>query len=49
MSALEQKRFYRFEDGKMFFGPAPNSTRSGDEAADPTPDARPSLNIVRQL
>jgi hypothetical protein len=27
----EQKRFYRFENGKMLFGPAPNSVRSGDE------------------
>jgi hypothetical protein len=27
----EQKRFFRFENGKMFFGPAPNSIRSGNE------------------
>jgi len=27
----EQKRFYRFENGKLFFGPAPNSTRGGTE------------------
>ena len=27
----EQKRFFRFEDGKMFFGPAPNSIRFGSE------------------
>jgi hypothetical protein len=27
----EQKRFFRFENGKMFFGPAPNSLRSGGE------------------
>lgn len=25
----EQRRFYRFEGGKMFFGPAPNSMRNG--------------------
>jgi Lipocalin-like domain len=25
----EQKRFFRFENGKMFFGPAPNSIRAG--------------------
>jgi Lipocalin-like domain len=28
----EQKRFYRFENGKMLFGPAPNSIRAGGEA-----------------
>jgi hypothetical protein len=27
----EQKRFFRFENGKLLFGPAPNSSRSGDE------------------
>jgi hypothetical protein len=27
----EQKRFYRFEDGKMLFGPAPNSIRRGPD------------------
>ena len=27
----EQKRFFRFEDGKLIFGPAPNSMRSGAE------------------
>jgi hypothetical protein len=27
----EQKRFFRFENGKMFFGPAPNSIRTGGE------------------
>jgi hypothetical protein len=27
----EQKRFFRFENGKMFFGPAPNSIRAGGE------------------
>jgi hypothetical protein len=27
----EQKRFFRFENGKMFFGPAPNSIRAGSE------------------
>jgi hypothetical protein len=27
----EQKRFFRFEDGRMFFGPAPNSVRGGAE------------------
>ena len=26
----EQKRFFRFENGKMLFGPAPNSMRSAD-------------------
>jgi hypothetical protein len=27
----EQKRFYRFEDGKLLFGPAPNSIKAGDQ------------------
>ena len=27
----EQKRFFRFENGKLIFGPAPNSIRSGTE------------------
>lgn len=27
----EQRRFYRFENGRLLFGPAPNSIRSGDE------------------
>jgi hypothetical protein len=27
----EQKRFFRFDNGKLLFGPAPNSSRSGDE------------------
>lgn len=27
----EQKRFFRFENGKLLFGPAPNSSRSRDE------------------
>jgi hypothetical protein len=27
----EQKRFFRFESGKLLFGPAPNSGRSGTE------------------
>ena len=27
----EQKRFFRFENGKLLFGPAPNSTRGGTE------------------
>jgi len=27
----EQKRFYRFENGKLLFGPAPNTTRGGTE------------------
>lgn len=27
----EQKRFFRFENGKMFFGPARNSVRAGTE------------------
>lgn len=26
-----QKRFFRFENGKLLFGPAPNSSRAGDE------------------
>jgi hypothetical protein len=26
-----QKRFFRFENGKLIFGPAPNSTRAGGE------------------
>jgi hypothetical protein len=28
----EQKRFFRFENGKLLFGPAPNSIRGGSEA-----------------
>lgn len=28
----EQKRFFRFENGKLLFGPAPNSIRSGSES-----------------
>ena len=28
----EQRRFYRFEGSKMYFGPAPNSMRGGAEA-----------------
>ena len=28
----EQKRFFRFENGKLLFGPAPNSIRAGDES-----------------
>jgi hypothetical protein len=28
----EQKRFFRFELGKLLFGPAPNSIKVGDEA-----------------
>jgi Lipocalin-like domain len=28
----EQKRFFRFENGKLIFGPAPNSLRAGSEA-----------------
>jgi Lipocalin-like domain len=28
----EQKRFFRFENGKLIFGPAPNSSRQGGEA-----------------
>jgi hypothetical protein len=28
----EQKRFFRIEGNKMFFGPAPGSMRAGDEA-----------------
>ena len=27
----EQKRFFTFQDGKLIFGPAPNSVRNGDE------------------
>lgn len=27
----EQKRFFRFEGGKLVFGPAPNSIRAGSE------------------
>jgi hypothetical protein len=27
----EQKRFFRFELGKLLFGPAPNSIKAGDE------------------
>jgi len=27
----EQKRFFRFENGKLLFGPAPNSVRAGNE------------------
>jgi hypothetical protein len=27
----EQTRYYRFDGGKMFYGPAPNATRSGAE------------------
>jgi lipocalin-like protein len=27
----EQKRFFRFENGKLHFGPAPNSIRAGNE------------------
>lgn len=27
----EQKRFFRFNDGKLIFGPAPNSIRAGAE------------------
>ena len=27
----EQKRFYRFDNGKLLFGPAPNSMRGGSE------------------
>jgi hypothetical protein len=27
----EQKRFFRFENGRMLFGPAPNSIRAGTE------------------
>jgi len=27
----EQKRFFRFENGRLLFGPAPNSTRAGAE------------------
>ena len=28
----EQKRFFRFDQGKLLFGPAPNSMRVGGEA-----------------
>jgi len=28
----EQKRFFRFENGKLLFGPAPNSIRAGSES-----------------
>ena len=28
----EQKRFFRFENVKLYFGPAPNSMKVGDEA-----------------
>ena len=28
----EQKRFFRFENGKLLFGPAPNSIRGGGES-----------------
>jgi hypothetical protein len=27
----EQKRFFRFENGKLLFGPATNSMRAGNE------------------
>jgi hypothetical protein len=27
----EQKRYFRFENGKMFFGPAPGSIRTGTD------------------
>ena len=27
----EQKRFFTFDNGRLIFGPAPNSIRSGDE------------------
>jgi hypothetical protein len=27
----EQRRFYRFENGRLLFGPSPDSIRSGDE------------------
>jgi len=27
----EQKRFYRFENGRLLFGPAPNSMKVGDQ------------------
>ncbi len=47
----EQKRFFRFENGKLLFGPAPNSIRAGSEtltrrltlerAAPPDSTARP--------
>jgi hypothetical protein len=26
-----QKRFFRFENGKLLFGPAPNSIRAGND------------------
>jgi hypothetical protein len=29
----EQKRFFRFENGKLIFGPAPNSMRGGSRGA----------------
>jgi hypothetical protein len=29
--STEQIRFFRFENGRLLFGPAPNSIRSGDE------------------
>jgi hypothetical protein len=28
----EQKRFFRFENGKLLFGPAANSIRAGGES-----------------
>ncbi len=28
----EQKRFFRFENGVLLFGPAPGSIRAGNEA-----------------
>ena len=28
----EQKRFFRFENGELMFGPAPGSIRAGNEA-----------------
>ena len=28
----ERKRFFRFENGKLLFGPAPNSIRGGSES-----------------
>ena len=27
----EQQRFFRFENGKLLFGPVPNSIRQGEE------------------
>jgi hypothetical protein len=27
----QQRRFFRFENGKMIFGPAPNSVHAGSE------------------